>query len=133
MTFRLFMFETCCLIQANLCLDALIHIHTQRPAFKEICYRDILYLASQWNAQGYYYKAFTAYRIVEVLRGDLGGYPEIFLHDFKDVDVRREKQICFRNLLRIFKLTQLLWSVLQSTWTKRFTDRNFSILYISFL
>ena len=68
--FRCLMFVTCCFIQTNevfVALDRTKYM-VQNQQFKEICFRDVFFLASQLKAQGYYYKAFAVYRIVDILR-----------------------------------------------------------------
>ena len=108
--FRWFTFISCCYIQKNEVVEAfnqvqtLVALHTEKKsAQKELCFREVFFLASKWKAQGYYYKALTTYRIVEMFRRELKDVPELFLHDFNNVDVSNEMEICSTNLIRIFK------------------------------
>ena len=45
-------------------------------------------------SQGYYSKALTAYRIVQIVRQELNDIPELSLHDYNNVDVSKEIEIC---------------------------------------
>ena len=102
--FLWFTFISCCYIQKNEVVEAfnqvqtLVALHTEKiSAQKELCFRDVFFLASKWKARGYYYKALTAYRIVEIFRRELKDVHELFLHDFNNVDVSNEMEICSTN------------------------------------
>ena len=53
-------------------------------------------------SQGYYSKALTAYRIVQIVRQELNDIPELSLHDYNNVDVSKEIEICKENRHDIF-------------------------------
>ena len=83
----------------------LVELYKQKTNLqKEVCFREVFFLASQWKARGYYYKALTAYRIVDNVRRELDDVPELFLHDFNNVDVSKEMELCTTNLIRIFRI-----------------------------
>ena len=76
---------------------------------KEICFREVFFLARQWMSQGYYYKALAAYRIVQIVRQELNDIPELFFHDYNNVDVSKEIEVFTKCLVRIFKRFSLLF------------------------
>ena len=69
-------------------------------------------MASQWKAQGFHYKAFTVYRMVEMIRRELNDVPELFLHNYNSVDVTKEIELCSKSLIRIFKIPITNWFVI---------------------
>ena len=110
--FRWFLFQTCMLIKTDRVLESFCQVHafieTHKapnifPDFhREICFRDVFFLASQWKMQGYFYKSLMVYRIVEMIRREFNDVPELFLHDYNDVDVTKEIELCSKNLKQIF-------------------------------
>ena len=100
--FRYFMFIVCHLIQFDKVTEAFNTIkglvarhkdHTQLQ--KEGCFREVFFLASQWKARGYYYIALTMYRVIKMLRRQLNNIPELFLHDFNNVDLVNKMEECY--------------------------------------
>ena len=109
--FRWSMFAVCCSIREDRMTESIkaaryfIEKHKKEADDeKQICFREVFFLASQWKAQGYYYKALTAYRIVQLVRQELKDIPELFLHDYNNVDVAKEIEFCTKCLVRIFKI-----------------------------
>ena len=100
--FRWFMFSVCFLIQTNQVTEAFnklkfmvaCHKDNTQPQ-KILCFREVFFLASQWKARGCYYTALTQYRVIKMLRRQLNDVPELFLHDYNNVDLSKEMDECF--------------------------------------
>ena len=102
--FRWFMFSVCHLIQTNqeteafkkLKLLVACHKNKIKPQ-KQVCFREVFFLASQWKARGRYKTALTQYRVIKMLHQQLNDVPELFLHDYNDVDLSNEIRECLKN------------------------------------
>ena len=110
--FRCMVLHTSVLIQNNEVFQAFKNVqsiitHHKGKIFlqDEICFREVFFISSQWKAQGCFYKALSAYRIIEMYRSELNDVPELFLHDYNNVDVTKEIELCSKNLIRIFKIS----------------------------
>ena len=107
--FRWSMLAVCCSIREDRMTESIeetrcfIENHKKEAEDeKQICFREVFFLASQWMSQGYYYKALTGYRIVQLVRQELKDIPELFLHDYNNVGVSKEIEICKKNRHDIF-------------------------------
>ena len=105
LSFRYFMFIVCNLIQIDEVREAfnkmkwLVARHKdQSQLLREVCFKEVFFLASQWKSRGHYYTALTMYRVIKMLRRQLNDIQELFLHDFNDVDLVHEMKECFENL-----------------------------------